>query len=786
MLKNYFKIAWRNLLKGRGYSFINIFGLALGLSCFLLISLWIKDELSYNRFLPDVDRIYAVRINSSFNGEIRTGEMTPAPLEEAIRTDIPEVEAVTKMGWSTDLLLSTDNKSVKEKGSYVTSTFFKVFSFKVLAGNPSQALASLDQIVITKQIALKHFNSIDVIGKGLEVDRNKVYIIGAVLDDIPANSTIQFDWLLNFKINEQDWMKRWGNNSFLTFLKLVQNTSARQAMTSMQNIYSRYANDKKTIPFIQSIKDIYLYGKYENGQPSGGRIAYVRMFLLIALFILLIACVNFMNLATARSAKRAREVGVLKTVGAPRKTLIFQFFTESLLTTILAVILAMVLVLLLLPYFNLTFGKYISLNFGDPIFLLGTIGLVCFTSFIAGSYPALFLSSFRPINVLKGRLTLTKHVFRLSVLNIRKALVIFQFSLSIFLIIAMLVIGNQISYIQHKDLGLARENVLYIPLEGKLYSQLEAFRQEISRLPTVVRASSAAMLPMDLQSTSGDLSWEGKDPNLQTAVTATWISYDFTKTMDIEVVDGRDFSIDHPSDSSAYLINETAAKYMGLAHPVGKRITFWNGTQPIIGMMKDFHMQSLHASIKPLILCFDPENSSYMMVRTQAGQLKEAITALSKLVKKMNPGYPFEYHFVDETYEQMYRNEEQVNLLVRYFGTLAVVISCLGLFALVSFAAEQRTKEVGIRKVLGASVINIVHLLSKDFIKLVIIALFIAIPIAFMVVTQWLNSFVYKIDLSWTIFGLAAAISITIALLTVSIQSVRAAVANPVKSLRNE
>jgi len=786
MIKNYLKIAWRNLLKGKGYSFINIFGLALGLSCFLLISLWIKDELSYNRFLPDVDRIYAVRTNSLFNGEIRTGENTPSPLTEVIKADIPEVEAVTKLSWSPPLLLSTDNKSVKESGNYTSPDFFKVFGFKVLSGNPSQALATVDQIVITKRVALKHFNSIHVLGKSLEVDRSKVYTIGAVLDDIPSNSTVQFDWLLNFKINEQDWMSRWGNGSVLTYLKLKPNTTAHQAMASLKDLYPRYASEFKNTPVIQPIKDVYLYGQYKNGRPESGRIAYVRIFLVVALFILLIACVNFMNLATARSAKRAKEVGVLKTVGAPRKTLIFQFFTESLLTTSIAALFSLILVWVLLPYFNLTFDKHIRVDLGSPELLIGIFSLIFFTAFIAGSYPAFFLSSFKPISVLKGAHTTPNKGFRLSTLNIRKGLVIFQFSLSIFLIIVMLVIGNQVDYIQHKNLGMAKENVLYIPLEGNLYGQSETFRQEISGLPSVVRASTVGALPMDLQSTSGDLSWEGKDATLQTAVIVGWVGYDFTETMDIQMLAGRDFSSSHPSDSVAYLINETAAKYMGMDDPIGKEISFWNGKQPIIGVMKDFHITSLHAPIKPLILVFDPENNGYMMVRTKAGQLKQAIAELSKLVKEMNPNYPFEYHFVDETYEQMYRSEEQVNLLVRYFGTLAIVISCLGLFALVSFAAEQRTKEISIRKVVGASVANIVHLLSSDFIKLVIAALFIAIPLAIMAVRRWLNSFEYKIDLGWELFGLAGAICLLIAFVTVSIQAVRAALANPVDSLRNE
>ncbi|MFC6103520.1 ABC transporter permease [Olivibacter domesticus] len=786
MIKNYLKIAWRSLLKGKGYSFINIFGLALGLSCFMLISLWIRDELSYNHFLTDADRVYAVRINSLFNGEIQTGNMTPGPLEPALRSDIPEIEAVTKLGYAPNLLLSTENKSVKEVGWYASSDFFKVFRFKPLSGNPAQALASIDQIVITKTLALKHFNTTNAIGRTIEVDKNKVYTIGAVIDDIPENSTLQFAWLLNFKINEQDWMKTWGNNSFQTYVKLKPNTTAAQAMASMKNIYNRYQTDMKSTPILQPIKDIYLYGSYKNGQPDGGRIAYVHIFLLVALFILVIACVNFMNLATARSAKRAKEVGVLKTVGAPRKTLIIQFYIESLLTTLTAVILAFIFVWLFLPYFNSSFEKHIALSSSDPILWCGILVLVFFTTFIAGSYPAIFLSSFQPINILKGTFTSRNRGLKLDVLTIRKGLVVFQFTLSIFLIVSILVIGNQVNYIQNLNLGMDKENVLYVPLEGNLYTKSETFRQKAASLPSVVAASTVGMLPMNLQSTSNDLSWEGKDPNLQTATTVALVGYDFTKTMHIDIVSGRDFSIEHPADTSAYVINETAAKLMGMKDPVGKQINFWNGKQTIIGVMRDFHTESLHTPIKPLVLCFSNKENGYMMVRTQAGKLKEALTALSTLTKNMNPDYPFEYHFADETYEEMYKSEQQVNLLVRYFGALAIIISCMGLFALVSFAAEQRTKEISIRKVVGASLINIVNLLSKDFLKLVLGAVFIAFPLAFWAVNKWLNSFEYKIDLGWEIFVLAGAISLLIALLTVSIQAIKAALANPVNSLRNE
>jgi putative ABC transport system permease protein len=785
MFRNYLKIAVRSLVKNKLYSSINVLGLALGMACSLLIGLWVRDELSYDRFLPDAERIQYVRVNFPYNGETVTNSVTPGPLQEAIAKAVPEVAAVTKINYGPELLIKVGERNAKEKGHYATDDFFGVFDLPVIDGNPKAALAQTNQIVITRKIAGKYFPNSQAIGKTLQLDNDKFYVVGAVIDDLPHNSTLQFDWLVNWKVQEQDWMKTWGNNGFYTYVRLKPNTTIAQTEAAMKHIYPRYGgkNFDTGRPTLQPITDMHLYADYKNGHSVGGRIEYVRIFSIVALFILLIACINFMNLATARSAMRAKEVGVRKVVGALRSSLIGQFLSESIVTSLLAVVLAFGLVWAVLPTFNALFGKQIVLNLAEPTLWLIVTILVLITGFLSGSYPALFLSSLQPIKILKGRLQ-----FGSGPALFRRALVVFQFSLSIFLIVGMLVVGKQMDYLRTKNLGLDRENVVYIPLEGEIAQpkKLESFRQEVMRAPSIASASTAMSLPVSVQSTSGDLNWTGKDPALQTTVTAMAIGADFIKTMNIKLVNGRDFRADSPADSSNYLINEATAKLMGMKDPVGKEITFWSGKGRVVGLMKDFHLTSLHESINPLVLVFNPLNTSYLLVKTRAGQTQQAIADLERITKEFNPNYPFNYHFVDEAYEKLYRSEQQVSALVNYFGVLAILISCLGLFALAAFTAEQRTKEIGVRKVLGASVTNIIGLLSKDFLKLVVIALVLTSPLAWWAVSTWLGTFAYQTELTWWIFGVAGLLALLIAFLTVSYQSIKAALMNPVTSLRSE
>lgn len=782
MLKNYFKIAIRSLLKNKLFSFINIFGLALGMSCSLLIGLWVKDEISFNRFYPEVENLYFVHSASDWHGQKNVGIATPSPWTDAIEKEVPEVDAITKVTWPKNLLVKVGEKSIKEDGIYASADFFKVFPTPFLEGNASNAIKDLGSIAISKKLADKYFGNNSAVGKTIKLDNAKDLIVSAVFQDIPRNASERFDWIVNFKVQEQDWMKWWGNSSFKTYARLQPKANPAHAEAIMRQVIKKNApKDLVSFPLIQPLTDLYLHGEFENLKPSGGRIEYVRIFSIVAIFILLIACVNFMNLATARSVKRAKEVGVRKVVGAERKYLIVQFLGESLIVSSLAAILALVFVMALLPAFNEIVEKNMTLT-GDPIQWLSFLGLICVTGMVAGSYPALFLSGLQPIRILKGKLT-----FNNSSAYLRKGLVVFQFGLSIFLIVGMLVIGRQMNYIQNTKLGLSRENVLYIPLEGDLNDKLEVFRQQIINAPSVLSATTTQALPTNIMSTSGDLDWTGRDQNLDNNVAAAFVGYDFSKTMNIKMLSGRDFSKDFAADTANYIINEAAARMMKMSDPVGKQVKFWMGKGTIVGLMKDFHLNSFHEAIRPLILVhYKGLNTEYMMVRTRPGQTQQALTQVEKIAKEFNPNYPFTYHFLDEDYERMYRSEMIVNTLIQYFGVLAIIISCLGLLGLAAFTAEQRTKEIGIRKVLGANVASVVSLLSKDFVKLVVISIVLATPLSWYIMNKWLNDFIYHIDITWEIFAIAGILALAIALFTVSFQSIKAALLNPVKSLQTE
>lgn len=783
MLKNYFKIAIRSLLKSKLFSFINIFGLALGMSCSLLIWLWVKDELSFNHYYADYKNIYFVRPASDWKGQKNVGEATPGPWLEALQKESPDVVAITKLTWNRDLLVKAGEKSTKENGLYATTDFFKVFQIPFLQGNAKSALSNPTSIAISKKLAEKYFGNTNALGKTIQLDNAKNFTVSGVFEDIPQNASVRCDWVVDFKVQEEDWMKTWGNYSFRTYARLSDKADPVHAEKLMQQIIKKNSPPQfVSFPVLQTLKDIYLYSEFANLKPVGGRIEYVRVFSIVAVFILLIACVNFMNLATARSVKRAKEVGVRKVVGAEKKFLIIQFIGESLIVSSLAAILALLFVIILLPVFNEVVQKQIVLSFSEPFLWLSVFGLILITGLVAGSYPALYLSGLQPIRILKGRLTFTnKGVY------LRKGLVVFQFSLSVFLITGMLVISRQMNYIQTKRLGLDRENVLYLSLEGELPNKLEAFRQEILNAPSVSAATTTGAIPTNIQSNSGDLDWPGRDKELDNTVNATFVGYDFAKTMNIEMAAGRDFSKEFAADTANYIINESAARMMKMENPVGRQVSFWMGKGTIVGVMKDFHLNSFHTVIQPLIFVnYKGLNTEFMMIKTKAGKTQEAVAHIEKAAKAFNPNYPFNYHFMDEDYEKMYRSEMIVNTLIKYFGILAIVISCLGLLGLAAFTAEQRTKEIGIRKVMGANVASVVALLSKDFIKLILIAIVIATPIAWYAVDLWLQSFVYHITLSWAVFALAGAIAIFVALFTVSFQSIKAALMNPVKSLQSE
>jgi ABC-type antimicrobial peptide transport system permease subunit len=534
---------------------------------------------------------------------------------------------------------------------------------------------------------------------------------------------------------------------------------------------------------IERYRDVYLHSNFDkSGNISGGRIQYVRLFSIVAVFILLIACINFMNLTTARSIKRAKEIGVRKVVGAMRGALIRQFMSEALLIVILSIAVAMLIVMLVLPQFSHLTGKFIVMPFDNPSFWFAIAGLLLVTGFISGSYPALYLSSFKPVRVLKG---LPK--FSRSALWFRKGLVVFQFMLSIILIIGTIVVKEQVRYIQTMNLGYDRENLIYIPLEGDLTGKYELFKNQVQNMAGIQSVTRMTQNPTQIENGTGGVEWEGKDPTSGVEFTWTMVGYDFTRTLHTQLIQGRDFSKDFPTDSVGYILNETAVKITGYKNPIGKPFTFWEKKGTIVGVLKDFHFNSVHTPINPLVLSLgETINWGEALVRTKAGQTKRALASLEKVCKELNPKFPFTYKFSDEEYQHLYASEQVVDQLSNYFSILAIFISCLGLLGLVMFSAEQRTREFGIRKVLGASPAILFSLLSREFLLLVVIALAIASPLAWLVMNKWLQDYEYRINITWSIFVIAGLVALFIALLTVSFQAIKSAVANPVRSLRTE
>jgi len=786
MLKNYLKVALRNIWRNKAFTAINVCGLGLGLACSLLIFLWVRDELRYDQFVAHGDRLYQVMENQQWSGvEINTTQATPGTLAPALKAELPEVEYAAKVSWEQEELLTVGDKANKEKGHYASPDFFRIFSFPLVQGNPHTAIASPTSIVISQNLARKYFGTgAAAMGKTIRVNNKDNFLVTGIVRNVPENSSMKFDYVLPEEYYEKDnkWLKEWGSNGIQTFALLRQNTSAERVNAKIKRMVHQHDSTTANIDlFLHPYRDRYLYSNFENGQPDGGRIEYVRMFTIVAVFILLIACINFMNLATARSAKRAKEVGVRKVVGAGQKLLVGQFVGEAVLIALMGMGTALVIVLALLPTFNTLTDKKVSLSVEDPALLLTLLGLTLFTGLLSGSYPALFLSSLQPVRVLKGTLK-----FSSGAVLFRKGLVVFQFTLSILLIVGTVVVFRQVQYIKNKNLGLDRENLVYLPLEGDLKKSFDAFRQELLQKPGIKTVSRSSGSPMSVGSSTTGVKWKGKDPNEKILFSQMAVGYDFLETMGIRMKEGRTFSRRFTTDTANYIVNEEAARRIGLKNLVGEELTFWGKTGKIVGIMKNFHSQSLHVPIDPVVLRLRPDDTYLVLVRTEAGRTTEALASMEAAARKYNPAYPFQYEFADQQFEEQYKSETVIGQLANYFAFLAIFISCLGLFALAAFTAEQRTKEIGIRKVLGASVTHLVGLLSKDFLKLVGIAFLLATPLAWYATEQWLQNFEYKIEVGWWTFGLAGLLAGVIALLTVSFQSIRAALANPVKSLRSE
>ena len=792
MIKNYFKTAWRNIIRNKRFSIINILGLALGLTCSLLIMLWVNDEKSVDAFHANGKYLYQVYERNYFDGKVQADYPTQGLLAEELRRVVPEIQYASGFEYASapgsSNTFEAGEKIAKMNGLFAGEDFFKMFSYPLLQGNTTTALNGPGGVAISKHMAEYFFGSADqAINKMIRFENAENLKVTAVFDNIPANSSQQFDFLRTWTdfVKQNDWVHHWGNTDPQTFIQLRPDADAAKVQAKIKDfIYNYQQKDKSFITelALQPYSEKYLHSNFKNGYPDGGRIEYVNLFSIIAVFILLIACINFMNLATARSAKRAKEVGIRKVVGAMRSTLIAQFVGEAILLTLFSIIIAIILTALALPAFDQLTGKQLSLPFNQSSFWLTIIGLLLITGFVAGSYPALFLSSLKPVRVLKGSLK-----FSWGASFFRKALVVFQFALSVFLVIAMIVVYKQLNYIQTKNLGYDRDNLLYIPIEGDLVKNYELFKQEALSNTGIVNVSKMRNSPTAIFHHTTSIAWPGKDPNLSVSFADGVVGYDFVKTMNLQLQAGRDFSKAFGTDSISYLLNETAVKKIGLADPVGKTISWGNHPGKVIGVMKDFHFNSLHENIEPLIMRLD-ENWTWgtILVRIKAGKTKETIATLQSICKELNPKFPFTYQFSDLEYAKLYESEKVVSKLANIFAFLAIFISCLGLFGLATFTAEQRTKEIGVRKVLGASSSSIVRLLSANFLKPIILAFLVAFPASWYAMNNWLQNYAYKIDISWWMFAIAGLLTVCIAFITVSYESIKAALVNPVESLRTE
>ncbi len=788
MIKNYLKIAWRSIFKNKTFSAINILGLALGMACSLLIMLWVADEVRVDAFHENDENLYVVTERAYHDGIIDGHHGTPGVLGDELKVKLPEVRYSANMAWSESSTFEFNGKILKEDGNSAGPDFFNLFSYRLLEGRAETALKSPLDIAISRKMAEHFFGSPEeAIGKSIRYQNRKDMKITAVFENVPASSSKQFDYIINWEtfLEDNDWARSWGNNGPYTYFMLQKGADPVAFEEKIRNFLDLYKVNNPNFRIelgMQKYSDTYLHSNFKHGELSGGRIQYVKLFSIVAVFILLIACINFMNLTTARSVKRGKEIGVRKVVGAMRSALIRQFIGEAMLIVLISITFAVLIVVLALPYFNTITQKQIEFPFNNLAFWIGMTGLTIITGFVSGSYPALYLSSFNPVRILKGSMK-----FSLSALWFRKGLVIFQFVLSIVLIVGTIVISRQVDFVQTMNLGYSRENVIYVPLEGDLISKFKIFKDQASALPGIQTLARMTQIPIAIQNGTGGINWEGKDPNSMIQFTSAGVGYDFTQTMKAQMLAGRDFSRDVASDSTGYIINEKALEIIGYKDPIGMPITQWGNKGTIIGVIKDFHFNSLHVPINPLILRLG-EYSDFgaVLIRTEPGKTKEALAGLEKLAKELNPQFPFTYEFLDDEYEKLYKSEQVVSKLSNGFASLAIFISCLGLLGLAMFTAEQRTKEIGIRKVLGASLVSLFNLLSRELLVLVTVSIIIAAPLAWYAMDSWLKDYAYKIDIAWWIFVIAGLVAIVIALLTISLQTIKALVANPVQSLRSE
>jgi len=780
MFKNYFRLTFRNLLKNKVSSIINIGGLAVGLATGIIILLEIVNEVSYDKFNTNLADTYLLMKNQNLGGDIKTGNTTPGPLASSVLNEIPEIKYAARTCQESDLIRYGD-KTIYTNSIYTDADFFKMMSFPVIRGNPANALKQPNSIVLTEATAKKIFGTTDVIGKILMLNNTDAVNVAAVVRDVPQNSTNQFDMAIPFMFFESknDWLKKWDDDRIQTWIQVKPGVKLAALNNKLKNLFLRKQAEKNIDLFAYPFSALRLYDQFKNGKPSGGIINIIMLLSTIAGFVLLIACINFMNLATARSEQRAREVGVRKVLGASRKRIIFQFLGEALFLSFLALMLGVLLAVLALPGFLQLSGTNFTPDFENwqLWILLLILGLV--TGLVAGSYPAFYLSRFKPIEVLKKMTNRDKGGSLL-----RKSLVTFQFVISIFLIIATIVIAKQIDYLEQRPVGYDANRLIDIKANSDLSSKYGIVKNELLQIPGVKNVSAGTDNLVRFGGAFNGLDWPGKTPDQDFYITATNVGYDWIKTAGFQLAAGRDFSTSFGTDTSACLINQAAAKRMGLKEPiVGTKL----GKNTVIGVIKDFVYNHPFASPEPMVVYLSKHNLNHFFVRLNNDEKwREGVAQIEKVVKKTSPDFPFEFEFTKEEYQKNFKEFDSLRQMSNLFSGMAIFISCLGLFGLSAFLAERRSKEISIRKVLGASVGSLWLTLSKDFLKPVFIAFIIAAPVTGLAMQKVLGFMDYHIQLSWWMFAIAALAAIAIAVVTVSYNGIKAALANPVKSLRNE
>ena len=790
MFKNFLKVAFRNLLRSKGFSFINICGLAAGMASAILILLWIQNERSYDQFHVNKDRIYEVWNRATFDAKLWCWNTTPKILARTMEKDLPEVERAVRVNWPSNFLFSIGDKRIMKKGNMVDSGFLQMFSFPLLKGNPVTALNDMHSIVVTQKLAKALFGNEDAMGKVVKLDNKDNFTVTGIVKDLPNNTRFNFEYLIPWsylRASDGD-DNNWGNNSTRTYVMLKPNATLASIAPKIKVLKQKYEEEARKDNwqmFIYPIARWRLYSSFTNGvEDNGGRIVFVKLFGTIAAFILLIACINFMNLSTARSEKRAKEVGIRKVVGAQKASLISQFIGESVLIAFLSAIIATGIVLLSLPAYNQLTDKKLFIDFTNIDTWLAGVGFILFTGLLAGSYPAFFLSSFQPVKVLKGSFKKAN-----ALVTPRKVLVVIQFTFAIILIICTIIVKQQIDYARDRETGYNKNNLVYHFFTGDIGKNYTLIKNELlssGAASSVVKTSAPIT---ESWSDGWGQEWEGKDPNDKTDFSRYTADEGLGVTVGLHFVQGRDFDLKKfPTDSTGMIINESSLKVMKFKQPIGQIIKD-NGIQwHVVGVIKDFILTSPYEPTRPMLIS-GAKNNWFQTMQIKLNGNNPTAQNLQKaetIFKKYNPEYPFDYNFVDEDYAQKFENEQRQGTLAALFAGLTIFISCLGLFGLATYMAENRIKEIGIRKVLGASVTGLTALLSKDFVRLVIISFLIASPLSYWGMYKWLQDYTYRVSIHWWVFASAALVSIFIAILTVSYQAIKAALSNPVKSLRTE